>query len=73
MGLFKFICKRIKCASKCSFNVDEIFDEKKLEHTLSMYELKQKDVIKIMNILNKRDMKPHYPKPPISNFSTYTI
>jgi len=69
MGVFKFICRRIKCVSKCSYNIEELFDENKLNHSLSMYELKQKDVIKIMNILNKRDMKPHYPKPPKSILS----
>tara|TARA_R100001591_G_scaffold64747_1_gene74419 strand:+ start:422 stop:640 length:219 start_codon:yes stop_codon:yes gene_type:complete len=71
MGLFKFLCKRVKCISKCSYNIDEIFDEKKLDHRLSMYELKQKDIIKIMNILNKRDMKPNFPRQPNSNFSIY--
>jgi len=61
MGLFKFLCKKFKCTSSCQFNTDELFDCNKLNHNLNMYDLKHKDIITIMNILEKRDMKPSYP------------
>ena len=56
MRLLKYILTKLKCNSSCSFNVeDEIFDNKILDHKLSCYELKLKDIKKIYKILNKRE------------------
>ena len=56
MGLFKFIAKRFKCSSNCTYDPNnEIFCRKSLSIPLEHYELKFKDIKKIMKILNKRN------------------
>ena len=53
--LLKWILKRCKCKSTCTFN-DE-FDHSHLERRLTEYTLKQKDVQRILRILHKRELK----------------
>jgi hypothetical protein len=59
--LIKYLLKKIKCTSKCSYN-EELYDETLFTRNLNHYELKNKDIIKIGSILRKRSIKPHYPK-----------
>jgi hypothetical protein len=54
MGLIKFICSKFTCKSTCSYN-NEIFDSSHLSVPLEQFNLKMKDVKKILKILNKRD------------------
>ena len=55
MGLLKFIAKKFKCSSSCIYDPDdEVFDRKSMGMPLSEYQLKFKDIKKIMKILNKR-------------------
>ena len=56
MGLLKWFCKRFICNSSCSYN-NEIFCKESLNTRLDCYDLKFKDIKKIMKILNKRDLK----------------
>jgi len=55
MGLFKWFCSKIICTSNCSFN-NEIFDIEFYNQKLSDYKLKNKDLIVIQKILNKRGL-----------------
>ncbi len=56
MGLLKFIAKKFSCKSSCVYNPnDEYFNRESMSLPLSSFELKFKDVKKIMKILNKRD------------------
>ena len=55
MGFFKWLCKRFACKSTCTFN--EEFDPDILNHRVSEYQLKYKDVEKITRILTKRQKK----------------
>ena len=56
MGLLKWILKKFKCESKCMYNIDEEqFDNNVLGHTLNQYQLKMKDLKRILKILNKRE------------------
>jgi len=55
MGLFKYICNKFKCKSSCTFN-NEIFDIELNKLSLSNFELKNKDMITIHKILNKRKL-----------------
>ncbi len=61
MGLLKWLLKHFKCNSKCSFN-DEFFDDSHLNRKLSLYTLKNKDIQKILKILQKRDYKEEFTK-----------
>ncbi len=61
MGFIKWICKRLKCRSTCSYNQEAILDYSVLNHKLNDYELKMKDIIIINTILLKRGRKPTYP------------
>ena len=54
MGLIKFICSKFTCKSTCSYN-NEIFDSSHLSVPLEQFNLKMKDVKRILKILNKRD------------------
>ena len=53
MGLLKWLCSKFSCKSSCRFN-NELFDSSHLGMTLDNYDLKMKDVKKILRILNKR-------------------
>jgi hypothetical protein len=53
MGLIKFILKKCSCTSSCMYN-DEVFNRESMSTPLSEYQLKFKDIKKIMKILNKR-------------------
>lgn len=55
MGLFKFLCKKFACKSSCVYN-NEMFDSSHLAQPLDNFELKMKDVKKILKILNKREL-----------------
>ena len=55
MGLIKYICKKFSCKSSCVYNADdEFFTRESMSQPLSHYELKFKDIKKIMYILNRR-------------------
>ena len=55
MGLFKFICKHFSCKSSCSYDPnEEVFSRESMSTPLSHYELKFKDIRKIMTVLNRR-------------------
>jgi hypothetical protein len=65
MGLIKFICKHFSCKSSCTYNPnEEVFNRESLAIPLSHYELKFKDMKKVMKILNKR---------PVIKMSTHNI
>ena len=49
MGLLKYILKKFSCNSSCVYNAND-----SMSNPLSQYELKFKDIKKIMKILNKR-------------------
>ncbi len=53
MGLFKWLCSRFSCTSSCKFN-NQVFDSSNLSLPLEEFELKMKDVKRILKILNKR-------------------
>ena len=56
MGLLKYILKKFSCNSSCVYNAnDEMFNRDSMSQPLSQYELKFKDIKKIMKILNKRE------------------
>ena len=56
MGLLKYILKKFSCNSSCVYNAnDEMFNRESMSAPLSQYELKFKDIKKIMKILNKRE------------------
>ena len=55
MGLFKYICNKFKCTSQCTFN-NELFDIDLHKLSLSNFQLKNKDIITIHKILNKRKL-----------------
>jgi hypothetical protein len=64
MGLLKFILKKFSCSSSCMYNAnDEMFNRESMSAPLSHYQLKFKDIKKIMKILNKRE----YIKYPVNN------
>ena len=54
MGLIKFICSKFTCKSTCTYN-NQLFDSSHLAVPLDQFNLKMKDVKKILRILNKRD------------------
>ncbi len=55
MGLLKFILRKFKCSSSCVYDPNnEMFSRQSLSVPLDNYELKFKDMKKIMKILNKR-------------------
>ena len=57
MVLLKWILKKFRCNSSCTYNIEnEIYDNNVLGHTLNQYSLKLKDLKKIYRILNKREM-----------------
>jgi len=64
MGLLKWLCKKFKCQSSCAYDGnDTIFNKNSMNKNLSHYQLKIKDIKKIMKILNKRELvKLDYPK-----------
>ena len=55
MGLIKWFCSKFICTSNCSFN-NEIFDIEFFNQKISDYKLKNKDLILIHKILNKRGL-----------------
>lgn len=64
MGLVKYIAKHFSCKSSCVYNPDEeYFSRSSMCEPLSHYQLKIKDIKKIMKILNKRE----YIKYPVNN------
>jgi len=56
MGIIKYILKKLSCKSSCSYNNNE-FKIEHLHRTLNHYALKNKDLEKILKILNKRKLK----------------
>jgi len=55
MGLLKWLCKKFKCNSSCTYNGNEEFlNHDIMNETLSNYQLKIKDLKKIYRILGKR-------------------
>lgn len=63
MGLIKWIVDKFSCKSSCQFNIEnEVFDFNLHKMSLDNFELKHKDILKIHRILNKRDIKPRFPK-----------
>lgn len=70
MGLLRWLCKKFKCKSSCVYNVDEeIFDKDVMRSSLDSFELKIKDIKKIVRILNKRETLCV----PKSSISSYTL
>ena len=61
MGLIKWLCRKFNCKSECQFDGERYRDDTKLNHKLSMYHLKHKDICKILNILDKRNLKADMP------------
>ena len=56
MGLLKWVAKRFKCNSACTYNGDdEYLNEDIMNERLSNYQLKIKDLKKIYRILGKRE------------------
>jgi len=57
MCLIKYLCEKFSCKSTCMYNLDEeVYDRHKLYNIpLEHYQLKIKDIKKIMKILNKRE------------------
>jgi len=55
MGLIKWICSKFFCTSNCSFN-NELFDIEFSNQKISDYKLKNKDLMVIHKILNKRGL-----------------
>ena len=54
--LIKWICSKFKCNSSCTYNIEnEIFDTDILDSSLSMFDLKLKDIKRVCKILNKRE------------------
>tara|TARA_R110001606_G_scaffold269605_2_gene418167 strand:+ start:1094 stop:1360 length:267 start_codon:yes stop_codon:yes gene_type:complete len=54
--LIKWLCSKFKCNSSCTYNIEnEIFDNNIMDASLSMYDLKLKDIKKVCKILNKRN------------------
>ena len=53
MNLLRWICKHFSCVSTCKFN-DQEFNPEILTQALENFELKNKDLIRIGSILNKR-------------------
>lgn len=61
MGICRFILTKISCKSSCVYNIDnEMYDRNAFTKPLAHYQLKIKDMKKIMKILNKREYI-HYP------------
>ena len=56
MGIVKFILKKLSCKSSCSYNNNN-FDISHLHRSLNHYTLKNKDIERILKILNKRKLK----------------
>ena len=56
MGILKYILKKLSCKSSCSYNNSE-FDLNHLHRSLNNYQLKNKDIEKILKILIKRKLK----------------
>ena len=54
MGLIKFICSKFTCKSTCTYN-NQLFDSSHLSVPLEQFNLKMKDVKRILKILNKRE------------------
>jgi FlaA1/EpsC-like NDP-sugar epimerase len=54
--ILKWILKRCKCKSTCVFSDDE-YNFQHLNRRLTEYTLKQKDVQRILRILDKRELK----------------
>lgn len=56
MGICKYILQKFSCKSSCVYNIDnEMYDRRAFDKPLAHYQLKIKDVKKIMKILNKRE------------------
>jgi len=53
MGFIKWFLKKIKCKSKCSFNIEE-FNESIINVDLSQYRLKKSDMIYISKLVKNR-------------------
>jgi hypothetical protein len=55
MGILSYVAKKFSCKSSCAYNAnEEIFNRESMSVPLSQFELKFKDIKKIMRILNKR-------------------
>tara|TARA_R110002072_G_scaffold127076_1_gene264177 strand:- start:4414 stop:4629 length:216 start_codon:yes stop_codon:yes gene_type:complete len=55
-GVLAKLCKQFKCNSTCAFNND-LFDIEFHNLSMSDFELKNKDIIRIQNIFSKRELK----------------
>jgi len=57
MGLIKWFVEKFSCKSSCRFNIqEELFDFEIHKLSLSEFDLKHKDILKIHKILQKRDI-----------------
>jgi len=57
MGLIKWFIEKFSCKSSCRFNIEEeIFDFEIHNLSLSQFDLKHKDILKIHKILQRRDV-----------------
>lgn len=55
-GVIAKLCKHFKCNSTCAFNND-LFDFDLHNLSIGDFELKNKDILRIQNILKKREYK----------------
>ena len=59
MGFWKWLAKKLSCASECAYNASDFADEL-LDVDLSKYQLKISDLMAIQNIVEKRPSKFNY-------------
>ena len=56
MGICKYLLSKLSCKSSCVYNIDnEMYDRSAFNKPLTNYQLKIKDMKKILKILNKRE------------------
>tara|TARA_R110000787_G_scaffold158123_1_gene272047 strand:- start:9361 stop:9585 length:225 start_codon:yes stop_codon:yes gene_type:complete len=71
-NIIKWLCKRFKCDSECTFNVADL--PKDLLHIdLSQYQLKPEDLKVIWNIQNKRPSVHNYKHAKAIKYQTHEI
>jgi hypothetical protein len=58
MGLVKWLCKRFRCKSDCEIDGNVLHNDYDVsKYNLNDYNLKIKDIDKIVKILGKRELK----------------
>ena len=73
MGLCKWILKKFRCNSNCTFNIDiEEFNNEIVYIDLSKYKLKKSDMKNITKIVKKRPSIYTYIHPNNSKFKQVT-